>query len=230
MGYRRKRIDLLRSGIDTDSFRPGAKDPDLMASLGLKPEDRVAVFMGTMYGFSGLDYVLSHFDRVLARVPGARLLLIGGGEELERFKQLSRSSGLEDHVIFTGMRPVAELPRLINCADVAFNSFRRSRTTNEILPEKMQRYMACGKGVLCTPLDAVVEMLEGPSNGVVFAEEGIRFVDSMADLLADPQRTAALGKAALEYVRREHDWDRAVDHLELILRRLTGNVAVHETI
>jgi glycosyltransferase involved in cell wall biosynthesis len=221
MGTPGDRISVLRQGMAPE-FRPQAKDPALLAAWGLTPDDRVAMFLGTMYEFSGIDYVISHFHQVVERLPNAKLLLVGGANDLERFRALAAHSPVADHIIFTGMQPIGLLPGLINAADLAFNSFRRSRLTDTVSPEKLPRYMACGKPVLATPLTAVREFFVGESNGVVFRDLGPDFMRAMAALLADSGALERLGSSARAFVQANYDWDRTIDELEEAMARLAA--------
>jgi glycosyltransferase involved in cell wall biosynthesis len=219
MGTPRTRVSVLRQGMAPE-FRPQAKDPALLAGWGLAPNDRVAMFLGTMYEFSGIDYVIGQFHQVVEHVPNAKLLLVGGANDLERFRALAALSPVADRIIFTGMQPIRLLPGLINAADLAFNSFRRSRLTDTVFPEKLPRYMACGKPVLATPLTAVCEFFVGESNGVVFRDLGPDFMSAMAALLGDSGELARLGSAARAFVDANYDWDRTIDELEAVMARL----------
>ncbi len=221
MGAPAGRVSVLRQGM-AQQFHPQPKDPALLAAWGLSPDDRIAMFLGTMYDFSGLDHVISHFHEVVAGVPHARLLLVGGANDLERFRSLAAASPAAAHIVFTGMQPIQALPGLINASDLAFNSFRRTSLTDTVFPEKIPRYMACGKAVLATPLSAVRRLLEGERNGVVFRDLGPDFMAAMTELLGDAQATARLGSAARAFVEANYDWRRTIDELEAVLARVTA--------
>ena len=173
-----------------------------------------------MYEFSGIDYVIEHFAEVVSAVPEAKLLLVGGAKELERFKAVATTSRVAERIVFTGMQPIQALPALINLGDVAFNSFRRSGLTDTITPEKLPRYLACGKPVLATPLAAAQELLGGEQNGVVFRELGPGFMRAMAELLGDDERRLSLGAAARRFAEQNYDWERTIDQLESVFEEV----------
>lgn len=218
-GTPRDRVSVMLPGMAPE-FRPAPKDPEVMARWGISPVDRVAMFLGTMYEFSGIDYVIEHFAEVVSAVPEAKLLLVGGTNELERFKAAAATSGVAERIVFTGMQPIQALPGLINLGDLAFNSFRRSRLTDTITPEKLPRYLACGKPVLATPLSAAQELLEGEQNGVVFRELGPGFMQAMTELLGDEERRLSLGAAARRFVEQNYDWERTIDQLESVFEEV----------
>jgi glycosyltransferase involved in cell wall biosynthesis len=118
------------------------------------------------------------------------------------------------------MQPIQLLPGLINTSDLAFNSFRRTTLTDTVFPEKIPRYMACGKAVLATQLSSVHRLLEGERNGVIFRDLGPDFMAAMTELLGDAQATARLGSAARAFVEANYDWRRTIDELEAVMARV----------
>jgi len=228
MGTPRIRVSVLRPGMAPE-FSPAPKDPELLRRWEIADDDRVAMFLGTMYEFSGIDYVIEHFAAVAGRVPRAKLLLVGGANELERFQAAAAASGVPERIVFTGMQPIQALPGLINLGDIAFNSFRRTSLTDTVFPEKIPRYLACGKPVLATPLSAARELLHGEQNGVVFRDIGPGFMQSMAELLCDDERRLTLGAAARRFVSQNYDWDKTIDRLESVFREVAQEASARVT-
>jgi glycosyltransferase involved in cell wall biosynthesis len=79
--------------------------------LGLSPEHFVVAFLGYLYPPKGVDTLLHAFQRVSRERSHARLLIIGGRNDLdvavdtaylETIQKLSRELGIEDKVIWTG--------------------------------------------------------------------------------------------------------------------------------
>lgn len=218
LGARPDKVDVLLPGIDPIRFRREPKDAALMGKYGLRPENKVVMFLGTMYEFAGLDHVIANFRRVLSAVPQARLLLVGGGGVLEELRRLAVQHGVEKEVVFTGFADYDLLPRLINCGDVTINSFRDELITRHIFPGKVPQYLACGKPMVATPLPGVTGILSGEADGALFRELGPAFMDGIVELLTDDARRERLGDNALRYVQDNHRWDRVIDRLEAIFR------------
>jgi len=219
LGAEPSKIDVLLPGIDSTRFHPEPKDVELMKKYGLAPEHKVVMFLGTMYEFAGLDYVIANFHRVLEKVPLARLLLVGGAGVLEQLQSLTKEHGLEKEVIFTGFADYDLLPRLINCADVTIDSFRDELITRHIYPGKVPQYLACGKPMVATPLPGLTGILSGEEQGVLYRKLGPEFMDGLVELLRDDERRERLGRNAFRYVQENHRWDLVIDRLEGIFQR-----------
>lgn len=216
LGALPENVEALLPGMDRELFHPAPPDPALQAQWGLRPDDQVAVFIGTMFPFAGLDYLMENFQELAALAPRARLLLVGGGLDLERFRRQATQLGLGDRVIFTGFVQFEQVPSYINLGQVCINSFRVNAITSDVFPGKVAQYLACGKPLVCTPLPGTMDVLGGEENGVIFAPLGPEFLRAVGELLRDPARVQELGLRARRFVDGNMNWDRAVDRLEQV--------------
>jgi len=198
------RIRLLPSGVDTTMFSPGPRDAQVLARWGIDPDDRVVLFMGTLYRFSGLDRVIQGFSEVLAVHMNAKLLIVGSGEAEEKLRMLAAAKGFDRQVVFTGVLPYSDLPALIRSSDVCINPFELNGITQNILPTKLFQYMTCEKPVLATPLPGTLTFLAGEEQGVVYASIDT-FNRRLIDLLSDAPYRARLGLKAATAAKM-YDW------------------------
>jgi glycosyltransferase involved in cell wall biosynthesis len=192
-GVTESRIRLLPSGVDREMFSPGRPSHDVKQALGISPDQRVILFMGTMYRFSGLDRVIRGFPQLIVKFPNTKLVIAGSGEDEDRLKQLARECGIDSHVIFAGLLPYVELPDLIRTSDVCINPFELNAVTERILPTKLFQYLSCGKPVVATELPGTIPFLKGEEQGIVHTQPE-NFLSALMKLLADPERMDRLGK------------------------------------
>jgi len=197
-------IRLLPSGVDAEMFSPGPRRSETLARWGVGDEDKVVLFMGTVYPFSGLDTVIEGFPDLLARHKTVKLLIVGAGSDEVRLRALSEHRQVSQSVIFTGMQPYAILPDVIRASDVCINPFELNGITRNILPTKLFQYMACGKPVLATSLPGTRTFLAGEEQGVVYAELA-DFNAELGNLLSDKKRMNVLGQRGRE-AALQYDW------------------------
>ncbi len=210
-GVPERAIRLLPSGVDAQMFSPGPRNPQLLKAWGIREDDLVILFMGTIYRFSGLDTVIQGWASVLARHYNAKLLVVGPGEDEVRLRELARRTGVAGSVIFTGMQPYSILPDVIRSSDVCINPFELNDVTRNILPTKLFQYMTCAKPVLATALPGTMTFLSGEGEGIVYAELD-EFNNQLITLLSDAKKREMLGQhgrqAALKY-----DWHSIAETL-----------------
>ena len=204
-GVPESKIRVLPSGVDTDLFSPGPRNPGLLRGWGIGENDPVILFMGTIYRFSGLDSIINDFPRLLARYPLARLLIVGRGEDEESLKTLAASRGLSQNVVFGGLQPYSALPDIIRSSDVCINPFELNSVTRDILPTKLFQYLACGKPVVATELPGTVPFLGGEEHGMVYASVDA-CLDRVADLLANSAVRRQLGERGRDISVGKYQW------------------------
>jgi len=209
-------VDLLFCGVDLTKFNPNVKSDQLRKVLGFSENEQVILFMGTLYEFSGLDIYLRQFSKVLAKVPNARLLIVGGGPQLNRLKKLAFDLELSDKVTFTGFQPFTLMPQFISLADVCLMPFIINAVTRDIIPLKTLQYLACGKPVLSTPLPGMTVQIKSPQHGLIYASVD-EFALKTILLLNDKDLAHSLGESAYKYILDNHNEINLARKLERIL-------------
>lgn len=197
-------------GLDLERFSPGAAPTELRRRYGLEPHHRVALFMGTLYRFAGLDGFLEQIAPHLRAHPEFRVVLVGDGEARATLASLTTELGIDKSVVFTGRADYDVLADHLRLADVAINPFRPEPVTHHALPGKVLQYLGCGTPAVSTPLEGLQGMIPD-GDGVIYRPPGAEFAGAVVDLLTDDERRLALGVRARAIVEQLCDWDRAVD-------------------
>jgi glycosyltransferase involved in cell wall biosynthesis len=199
-------------------FSPGKRNAGVVRKWNVSEEDRVILFMGTIYRFSGLDRMIQDFPLLTAEYPNAKLLIAGSGDDEARLRRLASERGLSSHVIFTGLLPYDALPDLIRSSDVCINPFELNGVTQNILPTKLFQYLACAKPVVATELPGTIPFLRGEEHGIVYAPL-TKFVPALTQLLSDPDRMMQLGKNGARAVHA-YDWHQIAETMAFWMKEL----------
>ena len=167
--------------LNLSHFRHQGRDQGLRRSLGFKDENRVLVYMGSFFYFSGLVDALEEFAEASKSSPNLKFLLIGGGEQDSELRQRVERLGLSEKVVFTGFISYQELPRYLKIADVAVNTLEPTLVANVAFPNKVLQYMAAGLPVVSTRLDGL-EQTFGDRAGITWASDSKDVVRSASKL------------------------------------------------
>lgn len=213
-GTDEKRVHLLPMPVDNGLFYPHPALDEIRREWGIDKEDRVVLFIGTLFDFSGLDLVIRHFPEISAQVPQARLLIVGDGPQRQNLEGIIAATGQTDKVTITGFQPYDTMPQYINAADVCLNSFLITPTTEDIFPGKIVQYLACAKAVVATPLPGLVAVTPGEEQGMVFYHTIEEMVGKLVAILKEPAYRERLERNALDYVRKVHSCDSIAAQLE----------------
>ena len=193
-------------------FKPMIKDQQLAHDLGISDNDKVILFVGTIYEFSGLENIIQNFEIIKSKAKDVKFLIIGGGENFEKIKSLVDQKKLDSNVILTNFKPQHEIPKFISLADVCINPFEINKITDSIIPIKIFEYLACGKPVLSTPLKGTMVLLSKEDFGIIYSPYD-SFVENLSDLLVNTEKLEELGNKGLDYVIKNHDWNILADSL-----------------
>lgn len=175
-------IEVNYPPLDLGISRPVAFDEELAASLGIKPSDKVLVYMGSFFYFSGLDDVIRELAANFLSSPELKLLLIGGGEQESELRKIAASFGLENQVIFTGLIPFADLSRYMSLGDIAINPLRPERVASMAFPQKVLQYLGTGLPVVSTKLDGLVAAFQG-TDVIVWTDSATRAASTAVELI-----------------------------------------------
>jgi len=219
MGADKNDIELLLFGVDTKRFNPNVDGKRLKDQWGIDENDKVVVFIGTFFEFSGLDSYIEQFPKVLEEVPEAKLVIVGGGYLFEKLKRTIADLGLNDKIILTGFQPFELMPQYINLADICINPFQIGNATRDIIPGKIYQYLACARPVLATPLEGMKSLLPDENYGMVYSDIDA-FAQNTVALLKDDVYARNIGENGYRYCVENNDRDRIVHKIENILEEV----------
>ncbi len=175
----------------------------IRASLGLAPETPVALYTGTFEHYQGLDLLYAAMAIVHARVPDARLVVVGGTPpQVEKARQQVTSLGLADAVIFTGQRPAAEIPAYLDAATLLVSP----RSTGTNTPLKIYQYLRSGRAIVATNLRTHTQVLSDET-AVLAAPTAEAMADAMLRVFADPDLARTTGERAAHLAATEYSED-----------------------
>jgi glycosyltransferase involved in cell wall biosynthesis len=173
------------------------------------------VFMGTLFRFSGLAWVI----RSLANDAGLEdktLLIIGAGEAESSLRQLVQQLEITDRVIFTGQVNFASLQHHVMRGRVALLPFDESKIARLALPGKVSQYLTFGLPTVSTRLDGLMSYLP-ETMGVLYAQPGEDFMKLANSLSYDEPRMTQIVEAGQIRLGEVADWDNVIQKLEEIM-------------
>ena len=214
-GIARHKVTVIPNAVDIKAFAPGGGPDDaLKASLGLAG-GTVIGFVGSFYGYEGLDLLLEALPRVLARRPDVRLLLVGGGPQETNLKEQARRAGVADKVVFTGRVRHDVVTRYYDLIDVLAYPRHSMRLTELVTPLKPLEAMAQGRVLVASDVGGHRELIQDRRTGRLFrAGSGESLADALVALLEERAAWPALRSAARTFVETERNWTASVSRYE----------------
>lgn len=207
-GIARDRITVVPNAVDLEEFSPGGvRDQTLARKLGL--EGCVVLgFIGSFYGYEGLEVLIESLPAVLPSNPNVRVLLVGGGPSEQRLRARAAELGLLDKVVvFTGRVPHSEVQRYYNLVDVFVYPRLSMRLTDLVTPLKPLEAMAQGGMVIASDVGGHRELMRGDSTAMLFrAGDHQALAARIRDALAAQANWDAIRAAGRRFVEQERNW------------------------
>jgi phosphatidylinositol alpha-1,6-mannosyltransferase len=97
----RSRIVLIENGVDTDRFKPSARNSDLVSCYDLAGMF-VFVAVCRLVEKKGIDHALRAFARLLTSHPDSRFVIVGSGPYEDALHALADALGVTGAVSFVG--------------------------------------------------------------------------------------------------------------------------------
>lgn len=221
LGYPQGKVRIIHNGIDPVQFPYAStshRDSKLALSLGVAAEHAVVGIIAVLRREKDHATFLRAARLVLDRVPQARFLVVGDGPLRSELTRLVAELGIADSVIFTGSR--SDVRDLLSLVDV----FALTSTT-ECFPLALLEAMAIGRPAVCTAVGGVPEILEeGVTGHMVPARDPAALAERLVDLLGDPARARAMGRAARTRLESEFTLERSVASAERTIEETAGRL------
>jgi glycosyltransferase involved in cell wall biosynthesis len=184
----RRRVHLCYNGIDTAQY------PELpfrrLPSPGAVTNGGISVFRPE----KNLGLLLKAVSSLSASFPENRILLVGGGREEQRLRQLARRLRITNKLTLLPEQNDI-LPALRGLDIFVLPS------TTEGLSNSLMEAMACGRAVIASNVGGTPELIEHGKNGLLFDNGNVADLKTqMEKLLSDAGLRHQLARAARQTI------------------------------
>jgi glycosyltransferase involved in cell wall biosynthesis len=177
-----------------------------------------AIFVGMAHYPPNREAILwlAHevWPRVVSTLPGARLLIVGDGTRSLPIPEGAKQIDVMDFV--PDLETVYRAARLVTCP-----IRRGSGTRIKIIEAAIN-----GRAVVSTPIGAEGLLFEDGSE-ILLADDAATFARRCIEVLGDPPRAAAIGRAAQHRARDLYSQERVTSELVALCRQLIDPAAAN---
>ena len=199
------RVAVVHCGLDHASYRP---DPGVARS-----EAPTVLYIGRVRRYKGVDWVMRSMPRVLERVPGARLVVVGDGPYLPELRRTALRLGVQAAVEFAGFLPLAEKVRWLNQSWVLVQPSPKEGWGLTVVEAG-----ACGTPVIAADSPGLRDSVRDGETGLLVPwGDDARLADAMVSVLGDPALRSRLGEAGRAWAARFQWPDCARRSLDALL-------------
>lgn len=165
--------------------------------------NKVVLYTGTFEYYQGIDLLLKSIPQVIEKINNVKYVLVGGEpEQIKEMKDLANSLNIDNYVVFTGKRPVNEMPAFMAIADVLVSP--RSIGTNT--PLKIYSYLKSGNPIVATNLLTHTQVLD-ETVSILTAPDPDAFADGIVRLLTNDALRKQIGQKGMELANTKYTYD-----------------------
>jgi glycosyltransferase involved in cell wall biosynthesis len=182
-------------------------------------EDAPVVLLYSRFLEFQLDRVVAIMQRVVTRVPRARLLVVGEGLYAEEgeLDDLFVNAGLAGRAVFTGWGHTDQLVDYFGASDVAIFPFDDTLINRTKCSVKLAELLAAGLPVVADAVGQNMEyIVDGESGLLVTPEDDQAFAEAVVRLLGDAGLRSRLGEAAARRIGEHFAWPQLVQRVEQV--------------
>lgn len=148
-----EKLGVIGSSVNPKVFNPKKYNKQKeREKLGIKEDDFVIVYSGSMTPYRGTLELLKGFTRFNKKNPKSKLLLVGGTQA--HFKTILdkriNKLGITSSVIYTDYQPYEETPRFLSCADIATSPMPPLISYVVSYPMKLLEYLSMGLPIVAS--------------------------------------------------------------------------------
>lgn len=205
-----KQIEVIPTGLDLERFDVSKTDDATKLAIkqkhGIGEDQTLFTYVGRIAKEKSVDVLIDAFKIVKDKQLDAKLLIVGGGPDLDDLKKQAKKLDVLDYVFFEGLVPSTDVPMYYHTAD-AFISASTTETQGLTYIEAL----ASGLGIFAVR-DEVLE-------GIVIDNKTGYYFDDYVDLAAkveqftnDKQAKMNIFNNALE-VSKEYSLEVYYEHI-----------------
>ena len=226
-GVARDRITIVRNGVNIADFeRIDRSDAALQQELRLGGGP-ILGFIGSLYGYEGLDVLIEALPLILREHPGTRVLLVGGGPAEAELRRVAAQVGVAERVHFLGRVPHGEVRRYYSVIDVLVYPRKSTRLTELVTPLKPLEAMSLGSRFIASNVGGHRELIPEFLHGNLFAADDAADLARVAlRVIASRADGSALLDRARGYVASQCTWQISAARYRDVYARVAGSRVV----
>ncbi|HUF49005.1 MAG TPA: glycosyltransferase [Vicinamibacterales bacterium] len=209
------RVTTVHDGVNVRAI-DHVQATDIHAEFWLPHGAPVVGNAATLVRHKGHRYLVAAAALVVPKVPDARFLIIGDGDQRPALDKQIADLGLERHVVLAGHR--ADALALVKALDIFVSS-----SITESLGSAVLEAMACRRPVVGTRAGGIKDaIVDGETGLLVPPQDEQALASAIVSLLGDAGLRARLAEAGRQRVETTFSVERQVARTLEVYRRLRG--------
>lgn len=213
----KREIKVISNGIDSSVF-DNSKWEEVKNKFNKKGP--IVLYVGRISHEKNVSFLIESFSLALKKIPSAKLLIVGGGPQMQDAQQLCDKLGIKDNIVFTGPIPHSKLIRsgIFRASEL----FAIASTTET---QGIATLEAQVNGLVCVGLNVggTKDLIKNNYNGFLVSKGRKRdFANAIVKGLTDKTVYSRLRKNTLKEVKK-HELSHVINIWEKTYSSLLKN-------
>lgn len=206
-GIPSEKLVFIPNGVDIKRFSPGK------SKIKEKYKDsRIVLYFGRLHYQKNVHLLVESFPLIKEKIKDVKLIIVGTGNQYDKLKKMSEN---DPDIIMTGFVSDEELVDYMRAADIVVFPSRGENASFTIMEG-----MACNLPVVSSDVGNAIKIL-GEGRGILlhdYTKEEIS--DRVTEVLYDEKLCTNICKKALDYVIKNHSWDKISKQTEELYKQV----------
>jgi len=203
-------IRVVHNGIDVERFQVKIK-----YDFGLGPGPVIGI-IARLSDVKGHIYLIEAMQKVLAKIPLAKLLIVGDGKMKEELVNLTARLGLSKSVTF--VPSLKDTRSALSAMDIFVLP-----SLKEGLGLSLMEAMAAGVAVIGSEVGGIKNLIEHGKNGILVAPQDVENLSkAILELLEDSRKRQYLAGNAAEFIRNNFSLSKMITQTEGVYLECSG--------
>lgn len=216
MGIREEKIRIIYFGIDTNVFKPIAKDNNLRSRLGIL-NSLAIVSLRSLFPVYDIETLIRSIPFVLKEYSEAKFVLIGTGPQKKMLTNLCRLLGVGDNVSFLGFIANHELPTYLSSMDI----YVSTSLSDAGIASSTAEAMACGLPVVITDSGENRKWIRDGEDGFIVPLKNPEVLaNKIVTLLRNVEIREIYGRKSRGIIHEKNNYYKEMEKMEMIYKNL----------
>ncbi len=197
-------------GVDLDHFK-------MKNAEGRTKQEGFVLFCNRSWETRyGVDVLARAFVKVAQEREDVRLILLGGGSQGGKIRQILQSGGVEDLVTFGGQISQTDLPHWYHMADLYISPSHVDGSSVSLMEA-----LACGLPCLVSDIPANKEWVVDDQNGWLFRDgDANDLAEKILAAISQREKLPEIGRSSRRSAEMRADWKKNAEALMNVYRNL----------
>ncbi len=214
LGVPADKIERIPNGKTVKKDAPGRRKAK--ARLGLKETDFVVGAVSRIHPLKNYELAIEALPELLASDKNVKLVIVGDsplGSYKEKLRQLIRTKGLEDNVVFLGGR------KDVDDIYPAFDIFVHP-SFSEGGPGAVLEAMCAGLPIIASNVGGTKDLLADDCGILISPDDRQELADALKRMMNDPELRNEYGRRAKARAEKEFSLETMLDRYEKLFEEL----------